>query len=102
MEQKIITLKASVEYQNGSIVSKEILKTDGGIVTIFAFDIGQGLSEHVAPFNALVQILDGEAQIIIEKTSHILTEGQLIELPVNKPHSLKASKRFKMLLVMMK
>ena len=102
MQQKIITLKDSVEYQNGSIVSKEILKTNCGTVTFFAFDVGQGLSEHIAPFNALVQILDGEAQISIEKTSHILTEGQMIEIPAGKPHSLKASKRFKMLLVMIK
>lgn len=102
MEQKIITLKDSIEYQSGSVVSKEILKTDGGTVTIFAFDAGQGLSEHTAPFNALVQIIDGEAQINIEKTSYTLTEGQLIELPASKPHSLKALKRFKMLLTMIK
>lgn len=102
MRQNIISLKDSVEYQSGSIVSKEILKTKGGTVTIFAFDAGQGLSEHIAPFNALVQILDGEAQINIEKTSHKISEGQLIELPANKSHSLKASKKFKMLLTMIK
>jgi len=102
MEEKIITLKDSVEYQNGSIVSKEILKTEGGTVTIFAFDAGQGLSDHTAPFNALVQILDGEAQISIEKTSHNLVEGQLIEIPAGKTHSLKASKKFKMLLIMIR
>ncbi len=102
MKQSIITLKDSVEYQNGSIVSKEILKTDGGTVTIFAFDAGQGLSEHIAPFNALVQILDGEAQISIEKISHILAEGQLIKIPAGKSHSIKALKKFKMLLIMIK
>lgn len=102
MQQKIITLKDSVKYQIGSIVSKEILKTNGGTVTIFAFDAGQGLSEHVAPFNALVQILDGEAQINIGKKSHILHEGELIEIPAGKPHSLKALKKFKMLLIMIK
>ncbi len=102
MPQNIISLKDSIEYQSGSIVSKEILKTEGGTVTIFAFDAGQGLSEHAAPFNALVQILDGEAQINIEKTSYTLTEGHLIELPANKSHSLKALKRFKMMLVMLK
>ncbi len=102
MPQNIISLKDSIEYQSGSVISKEILKTEGGTVTIFAFDAGQGLSEHTAPFSALVQVLDGEAQISIEKTPYTLTEGQLIELPANKPHSLKALERFKMLLVMMK
>lgn len=91
-----------MEYQSGAVVSKEILKTAGGTVTIFAFDVGQGLSEHTAPFSVLAQILDGEAQISIEQTPHIVTEGQMIELPAHKPHSLKALKRFKMLLVMMK
>ena len=102
MQQNIITLKDSIEYQGGSVVSKEILKTEGGTVTIFAFDAGQGLSEHTVPFNALIQIFDGEARIDIEKKSYTLTEGQLIELPANKIHSLKATKRFKMLLVMIK
>ncbi|OGZ22792.1 MAG: cupin [Candidatus Nealsonbacteria bacterium RIFCSPLOWO2_01_FULL_41_9] len=102
MQQNVISLKYSVEYQSGSVVSREILKTEGGTVTVFAFDAGQGLSEHAAPFNALVQIIDGEAQINIAKTSCTLTEGQMIELPANKPHSLKALKRFKMLLVMIK
>jgi quercetin dioxygenase-like cupin family protein len=91
-----------VEYQSGAVVSKEILKTDGGTVTIFAFDSGQGLSEHTAPFSVLAQIIDGEAEISIERTPHIVTEGQMIELPANKSHSLKAIKRFKMLLIMMK
>jgi quercetin dioxygenase-like cupin family protein len=102
MQQNIINLKKAVEYQDGSVVSKEILKTDGGTVTIFAFDAGQGLSEHTAPFNALVQILDGEVQVNIENIPHILAEGQMIQLPAGKPHSLKALKRFKMLLTMMK
>jgi quercetin dioxygenase-like cupin family protein len=102
MLQGIITLKEAVEYQDGSVVSKEILKTDGGTVTIFAFDSGQGLSEHTAPFSVLAQILDGESEISIERTAHIVTAGQMIELPANKTHSLKAIKRFKMLLVMIK
>ncbi|MDO8524114.1 MAG: cupin domain-containing protein [bacterium] len=100
--QNIITLKNHIEYQKGSVVSKEILKTENGTVTIFAFDEGQGLSEHTAPFNVLVYILDGEAQIKIEETTHTLIDGQMIELPANKPHSLKALKKFKMLLIMMK
>jgi quercetin dioxygenase-like cupin family protein len=79
MQQNIITLKDAVEYQSGAVVSKEILKTDDGTVTIFAFDSGQGLSEHTAPFSVLAQILDGEAEISIERTSHIVTAGQMIE-----------------------
>ncbi len=100
--QDIITLKNHIEYQQGSVVSKEILKTGSGTVTIFAFDTGQGLSEHIAPLNALIYILDGEAQIKIEETAYTLVEGQMIELPAGKPHSLKAQKRFKMLLIMIK
>ena len=102
MQQNIVILKEAVEYQKGAVVSKEILKTEGGTVTIFAFDAGQGLSEHIAPFDALVQILDGQAQINIEKTPHILAAGQMIELPAGKAHSLVAIQRFKMLLIMMK
>lgn len=102
MQQDIITLKDSIKYQTGSVVSKEILKTDHGTVTIFAFDVGQGLSEHTAPFNVLVQILDGSAQITIGETPHMLTAGQLIELPANHSHSLQAVERFKMLLVMVR
>lgn len=102
MKQDIISLKNSIKYQNGSIVSKEIIKTENGTVTLFAFDAGQGLSEHISPFNVLLQIIDGEAEINIGKTPHNLSEGQMIKLPSDKPHSLKATKKFKMLLVMIK
>jgi len=102
MQQNILTLKNAVEYQDGSVVSKEILKTEHGTVTIFAFDAGQGLSEHAVPFKVLVQILDGKAQVNIGETPHTLTEGQMVELPANNPHSLKAIEKFKMLLVMIK
>ena len=74
MQQNIIALKDSIEYQSGSVVSKEIIKREGGTITIFAFDEGQGLSEHTAPFNAFALILDGEAQINIGKTPHTLIE----------------------------
>ncbi len=102
MEQNIITLKSYIDYQPGSAVSKEILKTENGTVTLFSFDKGQGLSEHTAPFNALAIIIDGEAEIKIDKIAHAVSEGQTIEFPANKPHSLKALKRFKMLLIMIK
>jgi len=91
-----------VSYQEGSIVSKEIIKNEKGTVTLFAFDKGQGLSEHTAPFDALVYNFDGKAEVIIEGKPHSLTAGDLIIMPANKPHALKAIERFKMLLVMVK
>ena len=95
-------LKELVDYQAGSIVSKEIIKKEKGTVTLFAFDKGQGLSEHTAPFDALVYIFDGSAQIMISGKPHNLNDGEIIIMPANKPHSLKATERFKMLLVMIR
>ncbi|MFA4854164.1 MAG: cupin domain-containing protein [Candidatus Omnitrophota bacterium] len=91
-----------IDYQDGSIVSKELIKKDKGTVTLFAFDKGQGLSEHIAPFDAFVYIIDGKAEITIDGKIHSLAEGETIIMPANKPHSLKAVERFKMLLVMIK
>ncbi|MDD5432990.1 MAG: cupin domain-containing protein [Candidatus Omnitrophica bacterium] len=91
-----------VDYQDGAVVSKEIIKKDKGSVTLFAFDKGQGLSEHTAPFDALVNILDGEAEICIAGKTHLVKAGQAIIMPANKPHALKAIGPFKMLLVMIK
>ena len=91
-----------VDYQPCSVVSKEIIKKDKGTVTLFAFDKGQGLSEHTAPFDAFVYILDGEAEIFIDKKPVQLKEGEMIIMPANHPHSLKAKKQFKMMLVMIK
>ena len=91
-----------VEYQDGSVVSKEVIKKEKGTVTLFAFDKGQGLSEHTAPFDALVYIVDGKAEITIAGKACILKAGEAIIMPANKPHSLKAIERFKMLLVMIK
>ncbi len=91
-----------VDYQDDSVVSKQMIKKDTGTVTLFAFDEGQGLSEHTAPFDALVYIFDGEAEIIINHKPISVGAGNMIIMPANKPHSLKAIKRFKMLLVMIK
>jgi len=91
-----------VNYQDGSVVSKQIIKRKVGTVTIFAFDEGEGLSEHTAPFDALVQILDGEVRIRIAAESYDLKAGEMIILPVDVPHSLKALTRFKMLLTMIR
>ncbi|MFA5389512.1 MAG: cupin domain-containing protein [Candidatus Omnitrophota bacterium] len=91
-----------VGYQDGAVVSKEIIKKNTGTVTLFAFDKGQGLSEHTAPFDALVYILDGEAEITISgKPSNVKAEHAII-MPANKPHTLKAIERFKMMLIMIK
>lgn len=95
-------LKELTAYQDGSIVSKEILKKETGTVTLFAFDRGQGLSEHTAPFDAMVCVLDGEAEIIISGKSHSVKAGEMIIMPANEPHALKANEPFKMMLVMIR
>jgi len=99
---KAAKLAELVAYQDGSIVSKEIIKNEKGTVTLFAFDKGQGLSEHTAPFDALVYNFDGKAEVIIEGKTHTLEVGEIIIMPANKPHALKATERFKMLLVMVR
>lgn len=91
-----------VDYQDGSVVSKELIKKEKGTVTLFAFGKGQGLSEHTVPFDAFVYLIDGKAEITIDGKVHSVTEGETIIMPANKPHSLKAIERFKMLLVMIK
>ena len=87
-----------INYQDGSIVSRELVKKSTGTVTIFAFDEGQGLSEHTAPFDALVQVLEGEVEITISGQPHHVAGGELILMPAQQPHALKAFTRFKMLL----
>ncbi len=91
-----------MDYQEGSVVSKTLIKKETGTVTLFAFDKGQGLSEHTAPFDALVCILEGEAEITISGSPYLLKTDEMIILPVNEPHSLKAISRFKMMLTMIR
>jgi len=91
-----------VNYQEGSVVSRTIIDKKTGTVTVFAFDEGQGLSEHTAPFDALVYLIDGEAKIVISGKANQLKEGQMIIMPANQPHSVKAIKRFKMVLTMIR
>ena len=91
-----------VNYQEGSVVSKEVIKKEKGTVTLFAFDKGQGFSEHTAPFDALVYVLDGRTEIKIDGKPFSLGAGESIIMPANKPHALKAVERFKMLLVMIR
>jgi quercetin dioxygenase-like cupin family protein len=91
-----------VEYQKDAIVSKEIIKKEKGTVTLFAFDKGQGLSEHTAPFDALVYLLDGSAQVTIDEKPRILTAGEMIIMPAHIRHALNALEPFKMLLIMIR
>ena len=102
MPEQTLQLLELVNYQDGSIVSHTIIKKELGTVTLFAFDQGQGLSEHTAGFDALVNILEGEAEIIIAGKPYHLKVNQAILMPANKPHSLNAVKKFKMMLVMIK
>jgi len=102
LKSKALILSSIANYQPGSIVSREIIKKATGTVTVFAFDTGQGLSEHAAPFDALVYILDGEAEIRISKKTYRLQAGEFIIMPAHEPHALQAVKAFKMMLVMIK
>lgn len=97
-----LELAGMVTYQDGSIVSRQITKAEAGNVTLFAFDAGQELSEHTAPFDALVHVLDGEADIYISGQLFQLTTGDAIVMPADQPHALKAPKKFKMLLTMIR
>jgi quercetin dioxygenase-like cupin family protein len=91
-----------VDYQDGAVVSKELIRKEKGTVTLFAFDRGQGLSQHTAPFDALVYIFSGQAEITVSGKLHSFKKGQIMIMPANQPHALKAVKRFKMFLVMIK
>lgn len=95
-------LAGLVDYQDGAVVSSELIRKKEGTVTVFAFDKGQGLSEHTAPFDALVYVLDGKVEISIEGRPLILEAGDVMIMPANKPHALTATERFKMMLVMIK
>ncbi len=102
MSQNIINLEKHLSYQAESVVSREIIRKKEGTVTLFAFDAGQGLSEHKAPFDALVQVVDGEADVFIDGEAHRLHAGELIIMPANIPHALQAVTAFKMILTMIR
>ncbi len=91
-----------IDYQEGSVVSRTLIDKKVGTLTLFAFDEGQGLSEHTAPFDAFVYILDGKAEIVISSKTHNVDTGEMIIMPANEPHSLKALEKFKMMLVMIR
>jgi len=99
---KTLKLKDLLAYQGGAVVSRTLVDKDAGTVTAFAFDNGQGLSEHTTPYDALVIVVDGEVEIKISGESFHLREGEMIIMPANKPHALKAITKFKMILIMIR
>ena len=99
---KPFSLKNAVNYAGGAVVSKTIIKKPSGTVTLFAFDEGEELSEHATPYDALVQVFDGEAEITIGGVPHSVSKSQSIIMPANVPHALKAKQRFKMMLTMIR
>lgn len=109
MNDNVTTLKGTpfilekyINYAGGSVVSKTLLKKDIGNITLFAFDSGQGLSEHTAPFDAVVYILDGKAEITIGEKTQTVNSGEMLIMPANVSHALHAKEKFKMLLVMIR
>jgi len=96
------TVTSLVSYQPGSVVSRAIISDKAGTVTLFAFDEGEGLSEHTAPYDALLHLLEGEAEVTVSGKISRLGQGDVIVLPAGKPHAVRASKRFKMLLTMIR
>src|ERR1035438_666336 len=102
LTQKAAQLVDWADYQKGSIVSRKLIQKETGSATFFAFDQGQELSTHSAPYDALVYLVDGEAEIQIDQQIHHVSAGQILMLPANRPHAVKANQRFKMLLVMIR
>jgi len=101
-KSKVFQFDKSVEYSDNSVVSKNVLKNDAGNVSLFAFDKDEGLSEHTAPFDALVQVIDGKVEISIDSKPYELGTNDSIIMPANVPHALRAVERFKMILTMIK
>jgi quercetin dioxygenase-like cupin family protein len=99
---RVFNLDEMLAYQDSSVVSRTLINKNIGTVTLFSFDKGEGLSEHTAPFDALVYVFDGEAEISISKQAHLVKKGEMIIMPANEPHALQAKEKFKMLLVMIK
>ena len=99
---EVTNLDGMLDFQKGSVVSRALINKKEGNVTLFSFDKEEGLSEHSAPFDALVYIFDGKAKITISKVDYFLEKGQMIVMPANEPHALKAIEKFKMMLIMIK
>ena len=99
---RVLSLKDLVAYQDGTVARRMIIFREAGNITLFSFDEGEGLSEHTAPFDAVVTILDGECEVWVAGETHRLKEGETIIFPANKPHALSAVTRFKMMLTMIR
>ncbi len=99
---RVLNLSELVSYQDGSIVSRTVVDKKAGTITVFAFDEGQSLSEHTAPYDAVVEVVDGMGTVTIEKNDHSLGAGQTIIMPANIPHAVRADQRFKMVLTMIR
>jgi quercetin dioxygenase-like cupin family protein len=102
LRANVQNLKNLIAYQDRSVVSRSLLKKESGNITLFAFDKGEGLSEHTSPYDAMVYLCDGEAEIRISGNIFSLKEGEMIIMPSNEPHALKAATKFKMMLIMLK
>jgi quercetin dioxygenase-like cupin family protein len=102
MPDHAVDVASLVEYQDGAVVSRTVIKDPAGTVTLFAFDAGEALSEHAAPFDALLQVIEGTAEVTLAGTAHAMGTGQIILLPANIPHALRATERFKMMLTMIR
>lgn len=101
-EPDVLNIQDMIEYQEGSIVSRTLIDKPTGTVTLFAFSAGQGLSEHTAPFDAMVHIVDGAAEIMISGKKYDVKSGEMIIMPANAPHALNANEKFKMMLIMIR
>lgn len=99
---EVLSVADLVQYQPATVVSRTLVKKPTGTVTVFAFDANEGLSEHTAPFDALVFVIDGEAEISIAGTPYRVHAGEMLRLPANRPHALRAVQRFKMVLIMIR
>jgi len=99
---QVLDIAGLIDYQTGAVVSRTLIKKEIGTVTVFAFDQGEGLSEHTAPFDAMVQVLQGTAKITIDGNPLQVATGQMVIMPANRPHALEATERFKMMLVMIR
>lgn len=99
---KIFNENAAIDYAEGGVVSKELIHNGSGSVTLFSFDAGQGLSEHYAPYDALVQVIDGEMELTVEDTKHVIKAGEAFIIPSGARHSVNASQRFKMMITMIR
>jgi quercetin dioxygenase-like cupin family protein len=102
LEAKATQLADLIDYQDGSVVSRTLIDKEAGTVTLFAFDEGQGLSEHTAPYDAMVHVIEGDAKVTISRKTIIVKPGEVTVMPANQPHALSAVTRFKMLLTMIK